>query len=204
MYSESSDSDLLVMFSKGSIEAFEALMNRYSAKVYNLASRIVQSPEDAEEVLQEVFSSVFNRVEKFEGKSSFSSWIYRVAVNTSLMKLRKRRRTRTVLLDDLVPENAELVFKQLITEHTADKDFDSKILAKALEVALKKLPDDYRPAYVLKDIDGLSCKEVSKLLRLSVPTVKSRVHRSRMFMRRNLMPLYREYTSASYYQQSSR
>jgi RNA polymerase sigma-70 factor, ECF subfamily len=97
------DTMLVKQFRKGSIEAFEEIVTRYESKVFNLALRFTRNQEDAEEVLQDVFATIYNKIDGFQGKSAFSSWLYRIVVNAAFMKLRKRKQQQTVSLEDLSP-----------------------------------------------------------------------------------------------------
>ena len=188
-----SDIELIQEFEQGQQAAFAELVSRYEDRAYNLALRMTRNPEDAEEVLQDVFTTVFRKIDGFEGKSSFSSWLYRVTVNASLMKLRKRRQNKNLHLEDLMPQ----VENSYLISTSEDQDVDQKVflreLREELEEAIQRLPDEYRPIFILRDIDGLTSKEVSKLLQLSVPAIKSRLHRSRLILRRRLAQIYREH-----------
>lgn len=186
------DAELVVKIQKGDTDAFEILMQRYVTKAFGLATRLTRNPEDAEEVLQDVFTTVHRKIGAFQGKSSFSSWLYRITMNAALMKLRKRRNDRHVHIEDVVPDymNSSLLKTHVLTG--GDAVTERQKLLNALEDAIRKLPDDYRPVFVLRDIDGLTSKQVGKMLKLSIPAVKSRLHRSRLMLRRRLLPLYRE------------
>lgn len=188
-----SDLDLIDAFQKGSQRAFEELVSRYSGKAYSLATRLTRNTEDAEEVLQDVFVTVFRKIDRFEGKSSFSSWLYRVTVNSSLMKLRKNRQDQSVSMEDEVAQVANTP-SLAPAYHIEGESGTTRIqVSLALESAVASLPDDYRPVFVLRDIDGLSSKEVGEILGLSIPAVKSRLHRSRLMLRKALSRFYAEY-----------
>src|SRR5690349_19390693 len=107
MSRKKSDLELIEEFRKGHQYSFEELINRYSGKVFSLALRLARSQEDAEEVLQDVFVTVYRKIGGFEGKSSFSSWLYRVTVNAALMKLRKKKQDRTVPMEEVLPQIQE-------------------------------------------------------------------------------------------------
>ena len=187
-----SDQELIVEFQKGNQQSFEELISRYSNKVFSLASRLTRNTEDAEEVLQDVFVTVHRKIGGFEGKSSFSSWLYRVTVNAAFMKLRKRKQDQTVPLEELV-QQAHVVPALKSPEHTyVDSLSIRNEMLEALETAIRKLPDDYRPVFILRDVDGLTSREVSKILDLTVPAVKSRLHRSRLMLRRRLNRFFTE------------
>lgn len=191
--SKKSDLELIVEFQKGDQQSFEELISRYSNKVFSLASRLTRNPEDAEEVLQDVFVTVHRKISGFEGKSSFSSWLYRVTVNAAFMKLRKRKQEQTVPLEELV-QAAQVVPALKSPESSfVDSQTIRNEMLEALEAAIRKLPDDYRPVFILRDVDGLTSREVSKILDLTVPAVKSRLHRSRLMLRRRLNRFFTEH-----------
>lgn len=196
MCQKKSDLELIKDFQCGRESGFEDLIQRYAAKAYSLVSRLTRNREDAEEVLQDVFVTVYRKIGGFEGKSSFSSWLYRVTVNAALMKLRKNRQDRAVYMEDVLPESHNSIILRSNPNSEADHVAERHQLQNALEQAIRKLPDEYRPVFVLRDIDGLTSNEVSKILELTIPAVKSRLHRSRLMLRRRLLPLYREYRLA--------
>jgi RNA polymerase sigma-70 factor (ECF subfamily) len=179
---------------KGVIEreesCFEELLERYGSKVLNLSVRITRSQEDAEEILQDVFITVFTKLGSFEHKAQFSSWLYRVTMNSSFMKIRARNRRRTVSLEDVEPTTRQ----NWVGNRTEMFDIDTMSsrheLRNAIQAAVQHLPDEYRAIFVLRDIDGLSNEAVSQVLQLSVPAVKSRLHRSRLLMREQLKAHY--------------
>ena len=189
-----SDTDLVNGIANKEESCFEELLLRYGNKVHNLALRITRNQEDAEEILQDVFITVFTKVNSFEHKAQFSSWLYRVTMNSSFMKIRARNRRRSVYLEDIDASTRQ----NWVGNRTEmfDIDFMSSRheVREAIERAIKDLPDDYRAIFVLRDIDGLSNEAVSKVLNLSVPAVKSRLHRSRLLIRQQLKYLYERTT----------
>lgn len=190
MPKKNSDLELIADFQKGNESSFEELLQRYSSKVYSLASRLTRNNEDAEEVLQDVFVTVYRKIAGFEGKASFSSWLYRVTVNAAFMKLRKRRQDHSVSLEDLMTQiHVVPALRSPETAHVDSLSIKHQML-EALEQAIQKLPDEYRPVFILRDVDGLTSREVGKILDLTVPAVKSRLHRSRLMLRRKLQRYY--------------
>ena len=189
------DLELVDRFTKGCEASFNEIVHRYETKAYNLAMRLTRNQEDAEEVLQDVFVTVYRKVSGFEGKSKFSSWLYRITVNASFMKLRKRRQDQTVALEDVVSNLHNIT--TLAPLNTFSLPCDSFAVANEVRVALEssiaKLPEEYRAVFVLRDIDGLSNKEVGDILELSIPAVKSRLHRSRLMLRKRLRRFYEDY-----------
>lgn len=193
-----SDLDLIEEFRKGEQGSFEELLSRYSSKVFSLASRLTRNTEDAEEVLQDVFVTVHRKIAGFEGKSSFSSWLYRVTVNAAFMKLRKRKQDLSVSLEDIVQQSQTVAALKSPESAFVDSQSIRNQMLEALEVAIRKLPDDYRPVFILRDVDGLTSREVSKILDLTVPAVKSRLHRSRLMLRRRLTRFFDEQKVQNY------
>ena len=190
MATRKTDSELVTGVLGKEESCFEELLERYGSKVLNLAMRITRNQEDAEEILQDVFITVFTKLGSFEHKAQFSSWLYRVTMNSSFMKIRARNRRRTVSLEDVEPN----IRQNWVGNRTEmfDVDFMSSRheLRDAIQAAVAELPADYRAIFVLRDIDGLSNEAVSQVLRLSVPAVKSRLHRSRLLMRERLKSHY--------------
>ena len=197
MDAEKTDAQLIKEFKRGDNQSFEILINRYADRAYGLASRMLKNQEDAEEVLQDVFTTVFKKISSFEGKSSFASWFYRITVNSALMKIRKRKQNRSIALEDAIPAFHDSSSLRTSDTQEADVLTQRKQIQQALEEAISKLPEEYRGVYVLRDIDGLSSRQVGKMLKLSIPAVKSRLHRGRLMLRRKLAKLYREILGGS-------
>ena len=195
MSSLKTDDQLIAEFRKGNRRSFEELISRYSEKAFSLASRMCRNQEDAEEVLQDVFTTVYRKLDNFQGKSSFSSWLYRVTVNAALMKLRKNRQDKSISMEDALPDEEHTLILQTSESDLSDEITLRKEVSLVLEEAIQKLPDDYRPVFILRDIDGMTSKEVGKILGLSIPAVKSRLHRSRLMLRKKLGIFYQEYSS---------
>jgi RNA polymerase sigma-70 factor (ECF subfamily) len=197
---ESSKDELLVKFFVDSQheEAFTELVNRYSDKVYRLTYRITGNPDDAEEVLQEVFIILIEKLHTFRQESRFSTWLYRVAANASYMYLRggKKKKESQVSFDDYKPYN-----DQGVLEGVQDKDWsdipDYKLLSlegsQLIEKAINELPEEYKIVFHMKDVEGMTSKEIAKVLDLSLPAVKSRVLRARLFLRDKLSGYYSEW-----------
>ena len=170
--------------------AAERLVAAYGDRAYRLATGITGSAQDAEEVVQDAFWSVVQRIDTFRGESAFSSWLYRIVANAAYQKLRGRRnRRRDVSLDEVLPFfDGHGPHGEPIPDWSASVD-DPSLQAElrvALTSAINELPVDYRTALVLRDVEGLSHLEIAQALSLSVPNVKSRVHRARLFLRKRL------------------
>ena len=190
-----SDLVLVKQLRKGSMEAFEEIMSRYESRVFNMAMRFTRNQEDAEEVLQDVFSTIYRKIDSFEGKSAFSSWLYRIVVNAAFMKLRKRKQDTTVSIEDLTPTVRQTCVEQdLSFQARSDTLSINREMREMLEAAISRLPGQYRAVFVLRDVDGLSNQEVGGILGLSIPAVKSRLHRSRLMLRKKLQAYYDDFT----------
>lgn len=192
------DEELVGMFVDGRNEgAFNELVNRYSDKVYRLAYRITNNQNDAEEILQEVFLILIEKLSTFRKESRFSTWLYRVASNASFMYIRnqKRSREKETSLDDYKPYNDYGVLEGVEERDWSGRP-DSQLLSaegtQLIEKAISELPEEYRVVFHMKDIERLTSKEIAKALGLSVPAVKSRVLRSRLFLRDKLSEYYSE------------
>ncbi len=182
-----SDEELVRRVQKGNSVAFEELVRRYERKVYNIAYRILGNEEEAVEALQDTFLRAYRFIPRFRFKSSFYTWLYRIATNVSLTRLRRRKAQETVSLDEPVKNTDDLVFDLPDTGQTPEQAFQQKRLREKLQEAVKSLPEDYRAVVILRDIEGLSNEEVSKILKISIPAVKSRLHRGRLALREKLV-----------------
>jgi RNA polymerase sigma-70 factor (ECF subfamily) len=189
------DVEVVNQFKAGDALAFEEIISRYESKVMSLALRFTRNQEDAEEVMQDVFTTVYRKIDGFRGQSAFSSWLYRIVVNAAFMKLRKRKQSQTVSMDDLSPA----IKQYCIDRETFNGSFSQNItisheMQSVIQSAVNKLPDQYRAVFVLRDVDGLSNQETGEILNLSIPAVKSRLHRSRIMLRKKLQRYYEDYT----------
>ncbi len=190
-----SDVGLVKQFKGGNISAFEEIISRYEVKVMNLALRFTRNQEDAEEVMQDVFTTVYRKIDGFRGQSAFSSWLYRIVVNAAFMKLRKKKQNQTISMDDLAPAVKQYCIDRdtLACTHSHGVAV-TRELQEVLQRAIDRLPDQYRAVFVLRDVDGLSNQETSEILDLSIPAVKSRLHRSRIMLRKKLQRYYEDFT----------
>jgi RNA polymerase sigma-70 factor (ECF subfamily) len=189
------DVGLVNEFKKGDLTAFEEIISRYEAKVMNLALRFTRNQEDAEEVMQDVFTTVYRKIDGFRGQSAFSSWLYRIVVNAAFMKLRKKKQSQTISMEDLAPAVKQYCMERDNAANTHSHGVAvARELQEVLQRAIDKLPDQYRAVFVLRDVDGLSNQETGEILDLSIPAVKSRLHRSRIMLRKKLQRYYEDFT----------
>jgi RNA polymerase sigma-70 factor (ECF subfamily) len=185
-----SDTELVAPLKKEDAAAFEELLRRYEPKVYGLARSVTRSESDAQDSLQDTFLSVYRKIESFNEEASLSTWIYRIAINAALMKVRKRRRDeRTLPLDDYMPQYDEGGYRTIAGPDwplRGDEVLLCRELAQILRESILALPHDYRSVFILRDQEGLSTGEVASILELSVPALKSRLHRARLFLRERI------------------
>jgi RNA polymerase sigma-70 factor (ECF subfamily) len=182
------DEELVARAAAGDADAFEALVDRHEARVYRLAYRLTGSDADARDVLQEAFLAAYRGLASFRGAARFSTWLYRIATNAALMHQRARRRRPTESLEAYLPrfdENGQHVPEaaELGVASRADDLLDEKRLAAEARTALARLPDLYREAFVLRDLEELDTSEVASLLGIDAAAVRQRVHRARLMLR---------------------
>jgi RNA polymerase sigma-70 factor, ECF subfamily len=171
----------------GGVEAFTELVNRYEGNIYRLARHIIQNPEDAEDVLQETFLKAYEHLKDFQGNSKFYTWLVRIAVNQSLMKLRKRKSDASVSLDDPFDTGEESLTREIaVWEPNPEQTCSREELRDILRKAVESLPPAFRAVFALRDIEELSTEETAEMLNLSVPAVKSRLLRARLRLRDKL------------------
>jgi RNA polymerase sigma-70 factor (ECF subfamily) len=189
------DVEVVNQFKAGDTLAFEEIISRYESKVMSLALRFTRNQEDAEEVMQDVFTTVYRKIDGFRGQSAFSSWLYRIVVNAAFMKLRKRKQSQTVSMDDLSPAIKQYCMdRDTLSGSYSQNIATSHEMQAVIQNAVNRLPDQYRAVFVLRDVDGLSNQETGEILNLSIPAVKSRLHRSRIMLRKKLQRYYEDFT----------
>ena len=186
------ESALVAKARAGDAAAFNDLVTRYERKIFRLAKHITQSDEDAEDVLQEAFLKAYEHLPDFQGQSKFYTWIVRIAVNESLMKLRKRKSDRTVPLDEPLDTGEDVVVREIaVWEDDPEKKYNREELANILDEAVQSLRPAFRTVFVLRDIEELSTEETAEALGISVPAVKSRLLRARLQLREKLTRLFK-------------
>jgi len=178
------ENEIIAKAQKGDRVALSKLVKMYEQTVYNFAYKICRDKEKAENTMQETFLSMVKSIHQFSGKSKLSTWLYTVVSNHCLMMARSNKKHAYISLDD---EDA-LIDKKNITDWDTnpDKLAENKELGGILDEAIKKLAPEYRVVFMLRDIQGFSTEETGEAIGLSVPAVKSRLHRARAFLRNEL------------------
>lgn len=188
--SEPTDAVLLQQTSRGEAAALSVLLGRYRTRIYGMSVRMLHNTHDAEEVLQDVALTLFRKAGAFRGEAAVSSWIYRITMNACLMTLRRRPKVPMLpLAEELGPAmNDEGMVVEPVVDWTQDPRADAAHgeLAARIAEAAQRLPPDYRAVFVLRDVEGLPAEEVRQVLGLSLPALKSRLHRARLFLRHQL------------------
>jgi len=170
---------LIQRLKQGDEKAFEQIFRRYQKRVYNVAYRMTGNRETAEDMTQEVFLRLFQKIHKFKGKSSFSTWLYRLTVNLCLDHLRKRNAHPTESLEDIDE-------KALIYEKTPEDDVILRERREAIQRIIGSLPGKMRAIIILREIEGLSYKEIAEAMSCSMGRVKSLLHEARMELKRRM------------------
>ncbi len=186
------DQSLVEAFRAGRTDAFGVLVERYQERLYPTILRLTGSPEDAEDVLQDAFVRAFEKLDQFEGESSFYTWVYRIAVNLALSGHR-RRRIRSALRLRRKPtacRGADPADES--TESDPSAPLERAERKRLVETALNRLSPEHRAIVVLKDFDGRRYEEISAILDIPVGTVRSRLHRARCELRDRLRVLVDE------------
>ena len=185
-YGTQGDEDLVRIAQAGDNRAFDELVRRYRDKVYRLSYKILRHEEDAAEALQDAFLSAYRGLKNFKVESTFSTWLYRIATNASLMKYRRRREGHVSLEQSQSPDGSGEPLQ--IPDWSAQPlgDLLNSETREVMQEGIAKLPEELRTVFVLRDIEELSNAEVAEILNLSVAAVKSRLHRARIFLRDRL------------------
>ena len=182
MYSEQ---ELIAALRRRDSDAFTFLFDSYSDKVYRLAAGLLEDDMEAEGVVQESFLRLFERLDQFEERSKLSTWLYRVAYNAAIDRLRKRRPTLSL---DVSDDEEEFPAPIILTDW---RDMPERLLTQAeirqeLDKAIAALPEKYRGIFILREIEGVSTQETAVIAGLSISAAKVRLHRARLFLRERL------------------
>ena len=181
------DHRLLRQVQEGDMVAFSKLVDGYRGRLMNVIGRMLISREEAEDIVQEAFLRVYQHRDSFDFKHCFSTWLYTIALNLARNELRKNKKYKFVDIFDM--QNKEV-------ETAVDAKIPSN-LGPALDAAIASLPDKYKTAFILRDIDEMPYEEVARVLSVPLGTVKSRVNRARSILREKLKPRMEERNALS-------
>lgn len=191
---EQSEQSLIGRARKGDAGAFEALVRRHEGKIYNLLLGMTGGNRaEASDLFQETFLSAWKNLRGFRGKSSFSTWLYRIAFNAALMRKRKKK-LPTVSLDQPLERDEDRTRLDTIGDWSENPlaSLENRELRDRLSREIERLPEPYKQVLVLSDLQGLPNGKIAKVLGISLPNVKSRLHRARLQLRRELSEHFKE------------
>jgi RNA polymerase sigma-70 factor, ECF subfamily len=185
------DLSLVHACKEGDVSAFEQLVKRYDARLFRIAQHITHNREDGEEAVQEAFLKAFRNLSSFQEKSQFSTWLFRITVNESLMKLRKQRCAKHVSIDGDA-HAPETIAAEEIADWAPNPEqlYGVSELRNILRTQLQELPASLRVTFILRDIEGLSTEEAAEVLALTVDAVKARLWRARLKLRELLIKYF--------------
>ena len=185
------EASLIQGLKRGDPEACACMIKQYAPRVYAIAIRMLNDPDDAEEVLQETFISACKNIHKFEERSALGTWLHRIATNAALMHLRKRKHREVSLDDPIEVQDGDDVYREVQDWSFAPDDhaMNSEV-RDILEKAISELPETLRTVFILREIEGYSTEETARILGISVSAAKVRLHRARLKLRELLTPYF--------------
>jgi RNA polymerase sigma-70 factor (ECF subfamily) len=183
----SDDMDLVHASKNGDVAAFEQLVKRYDGKLFRIAQSVTHNREDSQDAVQEAFLKAYQHLGDFRGESKFSTWLIRITLNQSLMKLRKQRAVREDSLDEDFGTDEGVLPREVIDwAPNAEELYSASELRQILIKTIDELPPILRVVFVLQDLEGLSTDQTAEVLNLSQSAVKSRLWRARLQLREQL------------------
>lgn len=192
--SEIEESEFLAALQNGDRQAFARLVDETSTQIYRTARQILGDEQDAEDVLQETYMKAFKALPTFEGRSSLSTWLHRIAVNEALMLIRKRK-TPMVSVDDTQPfdSDEESVGMEIVDFCCLpEKELLTSESRKFMDQAIQRLPENLKTVFVLRDLEGMSIQETAEVMLITENNVKTRLLRARLRLRQELAGYYAE------------
>jgi RNA polymerase sigma-70 factor (ECF subfamily) len=189
------DTQLLARIRAGDKAACAICIEQHSPQVYRLALRLMQNEADAEDVMQETFLSAFQAIDNFEGRSTISTWLFRIAYNAAMSRLRRPVLSDTSVEDTLdSSEDGALLPTQFFDWCCLpEEDFRMAEVQSQLEQAMRQLSPTLRSVFILRELEGLSVQEAAEALDVSQDVIKTRLHRARLFLREQLSTYFQDY-----------
>jgi RNA polymerase sigma-70 factor (ECF subfamily) len=186
------ENELVELAQKGDMQALSALVVEYRSQIYHLGLRLTNSIQDAEDILQETFLVMLKKIHQFQGRSSFYTWLYRIAVNIGLRKLKsKPLKYQHISLSD--PNVESIKAAEMSDLPTFDyNQINNQHFRKKLDESIEKLPEIYRTVFILRDLHELSTEDTSKILQITPANTKIRLMRARIFLKEQLEELLKE------------
>lgn len=192
-----SEADLIARLQAGDKSACAMCVETYGNGLYRLALRLMQNEADAEDVVQETFINAYKAIGQFEGRSGLGTWLYRIAYNAAMMRLRKPSPVTVSIDDSLEPDGPVTVPTQLFDWCCLpESDFETNEVHTFLETSIQELPEKLQVVFVLREMEGLSTEETAHVLDISTDAVKKRLHRGRLWLRERLTGYFAETNGA--------
>jgi RNA polymerase sigma-70 factor (ECF subfamily) len=182
-----SDYRLMERIKNGDMVAFNQIVEKYKNRLMSVIFRMIQSSEEAEDIVQETFLRVYQHRDSFDFRHCFSTWLYTIALNLARNELLKRKRFKFFDIFDMQGKESEIAVEMELPSN----------LPQALERAMESLPEKYKTAFMLRDVQELPYEEVAQIMNIPLGTVKSRVNRARAILREKLKPRMEEYNALS-------
>jgi RNA polymerase sigma-70 factor (ECF subfamily) len=183
------EKELVERLKKGDDLAYREVIRRYGRKMFGLIFSMTKKRDETEEIMQEVFLKVIKHIKDFREDSLFSTWLFRITVNTALSYMKKKKRKRESLISELKRDEEERIDFEDKEEKGTDETLETEERRKIVQTAIESLPQSYKIAIILKDIEGMPLTEVAKILKLSEGGTKVRLHRARLMLKKKLQPL---------------
>ncbi|WLD93572.1 RNA polymerase sigma factor SigW [Alkalihalobacillus sp. AL-G] len=180
---------LVRLVKKGDQKAFEELVDIYKNRVYHICYRMLGNSHEAEDMAQEAFLRAYLHIERFNEEHKFSTWLYRIATNLTIDRLRKKKPDYYLDADVAGSDGLTLYSQVAVAEQLPEEKIETFELQERIQLEILQLPPKYRSAITLKYLEELSLKEISEILQIPVSTVKTRIHRGREALRKRLTDL---------------
>jgi len=177
------EAELIHKAQSGDVRAFEQLVEEYQQSVFNLAYRMIGNHEDASDMAQEAFIKAYFNLSKFKGNSKFSTWIYRIATNSCLDEIKKRKKTPTYSMSESIEiEEGEITREIEDKSSNIEENFEREEQLKMVNKAIGRLQENHRIIIIMRDVNNMSYEEIAEILKCSTGTVKSRISRARTIL----------------------
>ena len=198
MNENNDEATLIERLQAGDKSACAECIEIHSPGIYRLALRLMQNEAEAEDVMQETFISAFKAIDKFEGRSGLGTWLYRIAHNAAMMRLRKPQQYMLSVEETLSESEGSIIPKQLFDWCCLpEDDFASDEVQRELEQAIQELPEKYKSVFIMRELEELSTEETAVALDITPGAVKVRLHRARLWLRERLTPYFTEMAQES-------
>lgn len=187
-----SDEELMSQIKTGNVEAFEVLLDRYRKPLFSFIFRMLGDFHRSQDIFQETFFRVFRHARRYNESFKFSTWLYRIAQNLCLGEVRRQKKSETISLNN----ETKFQLMEHRNEMTPDKELESKELEQIVERAILHLTEKQREVFLLREIQKFSYEEIAQITAMSIPAVKSCLHRARLALMEMLIPYIKPKSSA--------